>query len=128
MFVFFLMLRRPPRSTRTDTLFPYTTLFRASASCPRRAVRRERLPLAFPPSAHLRRGPARSRCDRFLLGAGAQDYAAPGRDPPSAGLGRAGEGFGGIARTNTGAILGKHLLHRSETRRVGKEWDMTSRS
>src|SRR3546814_19517999 len=25
---FFLMLRRPPRSTRTDTLFPYTTLFR----------------------------------------------------------------------------------------------------
>src|SRR3546814_11076441 len=26
---FFLMLRRPPRSTRTDTLFPYTTLFRA---------------------------------------------------------------------------------------------------
>src|SRR3546814_10017359 len=27
---FFLMLRRPPRSTRTDTLFPYTTLFRSS--------------------------------------------------------------------------------------------------
>src|SRR3546814_4874068 len=28
--LFFLMLRRPPRSTRTDTLFPYTTLFRSS--------------------------------------------------------------------------------------------------
>src|SRR3546814_13827329 len=29
-FVFFcLMIRRPPRSTRTDTLFPYTTLFRS---------------------------------------------------------------------------------------------------
>src|SRR3546814_4608029 len=27
----FLMLRRPPRSTRTDTLFPYTTLFRSTA-------------------------------------------------------------------------------------------------
>src|SRR3546814_2121033 len=27
--MFFLMLRRPPRSTRTDTLFPYTTLFRS---------------------------------------------------------------------------------------------------
>src|SRR3546814_8129858 len=27
---FFLMIRRPPRSTRTDTLFPYTTLFRAA--------------------------------------------------------------------------------------------------
>src|SRR3546814_4592193 len=26
---YFLMIRRPPRSTRTDTLFPYTTLFRA---------------------------------------------------------------------------------------------------
>src|SRR3546814_1830223 len=28
-FIFFLMIRRPPRSTRTDTLFPYTTLFRS---------------------------------------------------------------------------------------------------
>src|SRR3546814_10026639 len=28
---FFLMIRRPPRSTRTDTLFPYTTLFRSGA-------------------------------------------------------------------------------------------------
>src|SRR3546814_12736633 len=27
--IFFVMIRRPPRSTRTDTLFPYTTLFRA---------------------------------------------------------------------------------------------------
>src|SRR3546814_14950018 len=36
------MIRRPPRSTRTDTLFPYTTLFRSS-------------------------GPARQRNDRFSL-------------------------------------------------------------
>src|SRR3546814_12655987 len=28
-FIFFLMIRRPPRSTRTDTLFPDTTLFRS---------------------------------------------------------------------------------------------------
>src|SRR3546814_14824484 len=28
---FFLMILRPPRSTRTDTLFPYTTLFRSPA-------------------------------------------------------------------------------------------------
>src|SRR3546814_18988110 len=33
MFIF-LMIRRPPRSTRTDTLFPYTTLFRSSADRP----------------------------------------------------------------------------------------------
>src|SRR3546814_19576658 len=29
---FFLMIRRPPISTRTDTLFPYTTLFRSWTS------------------------------------------------------------------------------------------------
>src|SRR3546814_4412236 len=43
------MIRRPPRSTRTDTLFPYTTLFRSrndrpafqlSASCRPRPIRR----------------------------------------------------------------------------------------
>src|SRR3546814_5480628 len=27
------MIRRPPRSTRTDTLFPYTTLFRSPGFC-----------------------------------------------------------------------------------------------
>src|SRR3546814_5508944 len=31
---FFLMIRRPPRSTRTDTLFPYTTLFRSVRDAP----------------------------------------------------------------------------------------------
>src|SRR3546814_17326212 len=36
MCFFFLMRRRPPRSTRTDTLFPYTTLFR-SPDVPRHA-------------------------------------------------------------------------------------------
>src|SRR3546814_20162901 len=37
---FFLMIRRPPRSTRTDTLFPYTTLFRSEtiANADRRAA------------------------------------------------------------------------------------------
>src|SRR3546814_2062336 len=37
---FFLMIRRPPRSTRTDTLFPYTTLFRSCAAADRRLRRR----------------------------------------------------------------------------------------
>src|SRR3546814_9037143 len=35
---FFLMIRRPPRSKRTDTLFPYTTLFRSEEGCD---IRRE---------------------------------------------------------------------------------------
>src|SRR3546814_10746857 len=33
------MIRRPPRSTRTDTLFPYTTLFRSLVERTRRVVR-----------------------------------------------------------------------------------------
>src|SRR3546814_20221616 len=36
----FLMIRRPPRSTRTDTLFPYTTLFRSDRSEPPERARR----------------------------------------------------------------------------------------
>src|SRR3546814_15326605 len=44
--VFFLMIRRPPRSTRTDTLFPYTTLFRSpergGVHEPRRGTQRHR--------------------------------------------------------------------------------------
>src|SRR3546814_2329400 len=47
MYFFFLMIRRPPRSTRTATLFPYTTLFRsydalAETEMPRRASVRDR--------------------------------------------------------------------------------------
>src|SRR3546814_8689035 len=40
------MIRRPPRSTRTDTLFPYTTLFRSRPSWPRgaKAPKRKRPP------------------------------------------------------------------------------------
>src|SRR3546814_16468942 len=40
---FFLMIRQPPRSTRTDTLFPYTTLFRSGilhTKCHARALTR----------------------------------------------------------------------------------------
>src|SRR3546814_9188142 len=38
-FFFFLMIRPPPRSTRTDTLFPYTTLFRSVERPPERSLR-----------------------------------------------------------------------------------------
>src|SRR3546814_20337449 len=36
---FFLRIRRPPRSTRTDTLFPYTTLFRSETGTLKFAVK-----------------------------------------------------------------------------------------
>src|SRR3546814_18026353 len=42
--MFFLMIRRPPRSTRTDTLFPYTTLFRSKA---RQLAEREKISLRY---------------------------------------------------------------------------------
>src|SRR3546814_14320766 len=37
----FVMIRRPPRSTRTDTLFPYTTLFRSGEEQTKRSLRRD---------------------------------------------------------------------------------------
>src|SRR3546814_11940753 len=43
-YIFFLIIRRPPRSTRTDTLFPYTTLFR---SIQYGAIKRDRLRFFF---------------------------------------------------------------------------------
>src|SRR3546814_10775466 len=60
------MLRRPPRSTRTDTLFPYTTLFRSrgGGAAVGRVPRRGRL-----------RRPRRHAC----LGLGHRRAAGPGR-------------------------------------------------
>src|SRR3546814_9944975 len=49
------MIRRPPRSTRTDTLFPYTTLFRSQRPFPFRHVElvpASKYPRALAPEAH----------------------------------------------------------------------------
>src|SRR3546814_1204387 len=58
------MIRRPPRSTRTDTLFPYTTLFLCPRARPGRAARRRqpcRTCSGTPPATERRPGaPARS--------------------------------------------------------------------
>src|SRR3546814_7351390 len=45
------MIRRPPRLTRTDTLFPYTTLFRSDVACQRSGLVGRRIPLDHPPVA-----------------------------------------------------------------------------
>src|SRR3546814_19791713 len=85
------MIRRPPRSTRTDTLFPYTTLFRScrgrSGKCParrgsrrnqgkalsanhgknRRDQRRQASGKNWPYAARdYRRGRRKGRCDRAI--------------------------------------------------------------
>src|SRR3546814_14027004 len=94
------MIRRPPRSTRTDTLFPYTTLFRSRLRHGGRMVQKP---------AHLRRGEigiehqSRPPLDRLLLPRLAQ----------------------GGAMTGGAAVLPDD---RSEERRVGKECVSTCRS
>src|SRR3546814_2815867 len=64
------MIRRPPRSTRTDTLFPYTTLFRAVADGARGA--RQRLLEAFKGGfvGHGRRAASRKPPGREASGGG----------------------------------------------------------
>src|SRR3546814_14843622 len=77
IFVFFLMIRRPPRSTRTDTLFPYTTLFRSIL---------DRLLAAFAPLAD------RLVADAIALGhdtgglSGTGDFRPHSRRGPSLGM------------------------------------------
>src|SRR3546814_18965406 len=84
------MIRRPPRSTRTDTLFPYTALFRSgrtSSEAPEQAGEKTRR-LAALLFRHLRRGGRYGRptvADRpYLLGLGKQP--APIGDAVGAGV------------------------------------------
>src|SRR3546814_18747902 len=53
------MIRRPPRSTRTDTLFPYTTLFRSEEESYRRAEEAQVHLLEYSLAVHLAREPQR---------------------------------------------------------------------
>src|SRR3546814_15362796 len=63
MCFFFLLIRRPPRSTRTDTLLPYTTLFRSIARC--------------------RASGSLMRCRRYFAAAKRRAVALPSRLPSS---------------------------------------------
>src|SRR3546814_14459363 len=62
------MIRRPPRSTRTDTLFPYTTLFR-SQILPGTAIMGIATQADYPPTGHTRvkRLHDRARYDRATV-------------------------------------------------------------
>src|SRR3546814_9458887 len=76
------MIRRPPRSTRTDTLFPYTTLFRS----PCRQRRAARGPAPHPPRPRRAAGPM---------------TPSPGHLPPEA------EGKRVIVKLAEGSICGR---------------------
>src|SRR3546814_7356441 len=91
VFFFLLMIRRPPRSTRTDTLFPYTTLFRSRPLRRRwrRAGRRggARTGAQYPPPPRAAR--RRRRRPRAVQGFRPQRPAVPpdrGRGRPAVGV------------------------------------------
>src|SRR3546814_20432332 len=74
------MIRRPPRSTRTDTLFPYTTLFRSHRRC-YFTDRSDVSILLRPWLVGHRRNPSGPRYDRLVethSGGFGPDIAAPG--------------------------------------------------
>src|SRR3546814_13584976 len=84
------MIRRPPGSTRTDSLFPYTTLFR-SAPMARHGARED--PFSRPARAHLlgrarRPPPARPRVQRHGRVGGTEGPYRPRPRPSRFGLGR----------------------------------------
>src|SRR3546814_2972653 len=119
-FFFFLMIRRPPRSTRTDTLFPYTTLFRSDdlralrdqADVEHHHTRQEHRRNrpghrhAHDWSTRSLRRPARNADRRGDAGAGADGpLAAPSR--PERGCGRRA-----FAHSGRGSVTRVHVVRR----------------
>src|SRR3546814_2633301 len=80
------MIRRPPRSTRTDTLCPYTTLFRSVDRLPKREPTTENIGAKIAGE----RDPGRSRC-QLLDGEPARKEGAADQREEKLGLGRSEE-------------------------------------
>src|SRR3546814_13646670 len=117
------MIRRPPRSTRTDTLFPYTTLFRSIGRClaidpateaffqqariggfdRKRQIRIARTEVLSPEH------PQRLHEQQHALIIGLLVVAKPGMRAPA----------------EFDDVTCRHQFDRSEERRVGKEWVST---
>src|SRR3546814_6903682 len=71
--MFFLMIRRPPRSTRTDTLCPYTTLFRSNRH---RDCRPSSAECRAAPCRRRGRGDRRSSSPRARNGARSEEHTS----------------------------------------------------
>src|SRR3546814_18008544 len=130
MLFFFLMIRRPPRSTRTDTLFPYTTLFRSGRTaaalgqhdCQRPADSDRETVGCDTYAVHLLQLPAGAQDDRQ---ARRRDSRFPKRTDATAR--RVRIAFRGLrARIHLSRRFPD--VARSEERRVGNEWVSTCRS
>src|SRR3546814_14189833 len=105
--LFLLMIRRPPRSTRTDTLFPYTTLFRSVLEH-----------VLFEPAVAGNAQGFGARVDRDELG---QEGNGFGRDAFEL-EGHQIDFIGQLAQMVLITVVGPQVFtQRSEERRVGKE-------
>src|SRR3546814_15273391 len=113
--VFFLMGRRPPRSTRTDTLFPYTTLFRSLLRVRRGAAAADPLQARPRPPALCRQAQHPAAAAR-VAGAGLRRARAHERDE------RADAGDGGLGEGRPSLKFHRHAepVSASMTRTPGR--------
>src|SRR3546814_20053377 len=123
------MKRRPPRSTRTDTLFPYTTLFRSRRDCPGRqtACKLDRVQAHHPlVAAALQQAPSVGHPGQPPLQVAHPEQVEPDLSP-AAGHQPLDQDDAGVLAARPDEDLELDLL-RSEELRVGKEWSSTGRS
>src|SRR3546814_423534 len=137
-YFFFLTIRRPPRSTRTDTLFPYPTLFRSTRWCGGRGYTFHRRSRKRQVHAADRQGAACPRYAgyrRYLLGA----RRGQRRMSDALAVYWADRRVGTLARTAAGTMLfcyddiwladpAFRPISRSAVSSAGKEWDSTCMS
>src|SRR3546814_20854578 len=112
MCFFFLRIRRPPRSTRTDTLFPYTTLFRSLRTT---ATTRKRPPPSSTPcnSRDATHGTCTDEPDRAPIH---ESTIANHAEPAGMSISPAEQ-----TKLDRRRLRGPLLESRSEERSVGKE-------
>src|SRR3546814_14491238 len=114
------MLRRPPRSTRTDTLFPYTTLFRSSSR-----------PARWPTTPARSLGPAeprRGNDDVAKFGDGGELLKCSFCGKSQKQVKKLIAGPGVYICDECIDLCNEISEERSEERRGGKEWGRTVRS
>src|SRR3546814_4470132 len=121
------MIRRPPRPTRTDTLFPYTTLFRSPQL---EELRREPARAARPPHRRRRDAAGGRRLPRLLHAPGRQPVHQFRRDGPVGGYPAAGGGAAGRAalrlRRRRAARRVRQVLRRLRRHRPCRSEEHTS--
>src|SRR3546814_20312063 len=110
LFVFLLMIRPPPRSTRTDTLFPYTTLCRSAEHHVAGAAGGGQGNAGVAPRGRAWHGPALDRRHAARRGQGGHADRSPGQ-------GGDGRGRTGLGRDRLGPD--RRTARRTRPRRLG---------